>query len=265
MARSSDGQQGESGDEELEVVDLRAELSALHPRTWRQRLGGPDRYGVLLVLILITIVTIVVWHDSEWERLAAVTMVAVMLLFALRTSQASKRLQRFALAFVPLTVLGTAAAAAARGNDAVDIRIAVSALTTLLLLSVLLAIVFRLSTHLTISWQTILGALCVYLVFGMVFASAYAFAGHLQDGELFVQQREFTSADTLYFSLVTLTTVGFGDLTMRADVTRIMSAMEALLGQIYLITAVGLLVGNLGRARRPRRGIERDRDVSGGS
>src|SRR5688572_828632 len=108
-----------------------------------------------------------------------------------------------------------------------------SALTALLLLSVLFAIVYRLSTHLNISWPTILGALCVYLVFGMVFASTYAFAGHLQNGALFVQQQGFTSADTLYFSLVTLTTVGFGDLTMRADVTRIMAAMEALLGQIY--------------------------------
>jgi len=258
VARSSEGQSGEPDDEGPEVVDLRVELSALHPRNWRERLGGPDRYGVLLSLIVVTIVASVVLRDNEWERLAAVTMVAVMLLFALRTSQASKRLQRFAIALVPLTVLGTAAAAAARGNDAADIRIAMSALTALLLLSVLFAIVYRLSTHLTISWPTILGALCVYLVFGMVFASAYAFAGHLQDGALFVQQQGFTSADTLYFSLVTLTTVGFGDLTMRADVTRIMAAMEALLGQIYLITAVGLLIGNLGRARRPRRGIDRD-------
>jgi len=258
VARSSDGQPGEPVDDAPEVVDLRAELSALHPRNWRERLGGPDRYGVLLSLIIITIVTSVVLHDNEWERLAAVTMVAVMLLFALRTSQAPKRLQRFALAFVPLIVLGTATAAAVRDNDAADIRVGMTALTTFLLLAVLFAIVRRLSTHLTISWPTILGALCVYLVFGMVFASTYALAGHLQDGLLFVQQRGFTSADTLYFSLVTLTTVGFGDLTMRADVTRIMSAMEALLGQIYLITAVGLLIGNLGRARRPGRGIERD-------
>jgi voltage-gated potassium channel len=245
VARSSHGQPGEPVDDAPEVVDVRAELSALHPRNWRERLGGPDRYGVLLSLIIITIVTSVVLHDNEWERLAAVTMVAVMLLFALRTSQAPKRLQRFALAFVPLIVLGTATAAAVRDNDAADIRVGMTALTTFLLLAVLFAIVRRLSTHLTISWPTILGALCVYLVFGMVFASTYALAGPLQDG-------------LLYFSLVTLTTVGFGDLTMRADVTRIMSAMEALLGQIYLITAVGLLIGNLGRARRPGRGIERD-------
>jgi hypothetical protein len=264
VARSSEEQPGAPGDDGPEVVDLRAELSALHPRTWRERLGGPDRYGVLLLLILTTIVTSVVLRDNEWERLVAVTMVAVMLLFALRTSQASKRLQRIALAIVPLTVLGTAAAAS-RGNDAANIRIGMSALTTLLLLAVLFAIVHRLSTHLTISWPTILGALCIYLVFGMVFASAYSLAGHLQDGLLFVQQQGFTSADTLYFSLVTLTTVGFGDLTMRADVTRIMSAMEALLGQIYLITAAGLLIGNLGRARRPRRGSSTTDGVSGGS
>ena len=258
MARSSEGRSGEPGDDGPEVVDLRAELSALHPRNWRDRLGGPDRYGVLLLLIVVTIVASVVLRDNEWERLVAVTMVAVMLLFALRTSQASKRLQRFALAFVLLTVIGTAAAAAVRDSDAAEIRVGMAALSTFLLLAVLFAIVHRLSTHLTISWPTILGALCIYLVFGMVFASAYSLAGHLQDGLLFVQQQGFTSADTLYFSLVALTTVGFGDLTMRADVTRIMSAMEALLGQIYLITAVGLLIGNLGRARRPRRRTEHD-------
>ncbi len=43
MARSSEGQSGEPDDEGPEVVDLRVELSALHPRNWRERLGGPDR------------------------------------------------------------------------------------------------------------------------------------------------------------------------------------------------------------------------------
>ena len=264
MARSSEEQAHEPGAEGVEVIDLLSELSGLHPRTWRERLAGPDRYGVLLLLILITFVTSVVLRDSEWQRLAAVGMVGLMLLVALRTSQAPKRLQWFALGAVPLIVVGTAAAAAA-GDDAVDIRIAMSALTTVLLLAVLFAIVHRLSTHLTIAWPTILGALCIYLVFGMVFASAYEFAGHLQDGALFVDQEGFTSADTLYFSIVTLTTVGFGDLTMRADVTRMMSAMEALLGQIYLITAVALLIGNFGRARRPRQVTEAHVSPSGGS
>ena len=211
---------------------------------------------MLLLLIVATIVLSVVLRENEWERFVSIVMVGVMLLFALRTSQASKRLQRVAIAVVPALLLATAAAAA-RGRDAEVIRVVISLVMTVLLLAVLLAIVRRLSTHLTISWNTILGALCVYLLFGLALSAAYSVAGHLQDNLLFVQQRGFNSTDTLYFSLITLTTVGFGDLTMRSDVTRIMSAMEALLGQIYLITAVGLLIGNLGRRRRSPRDLDR--------
>ena len=80
-----------------------------------------------------------------------------------------------------------------------------------------------------------------------------------ENGRLFAGHEEFTSTDTLYFSLTTLTTVGFGDLSMRADATRIMAAMEGLLGQIYLITAVALLVGNLGQRRRDARDRSRER------
>ncbi len=118
----------------------------------------------------------------------------------------------------------------------------------------LVAIVNRLSRHLTISWDTVLGALCVYLLFGMVFATAYQVAGHAQGRRLFAQQNGFDNVDTIYFSLVALATVGFGDLTMRSDVTRILAAIEALLGQIYLVTMVAVLVGNLGRRRGRGRG-----------
>ncbi|MDH4112412.1 MAG: potassium channel family protein [Actinomycetota bacterium] len=242
-------EQATPNEDEREVVDLSRELGDTTEMSWRERWGGPDRYGVLLILILSTIVAAVVLVDGRWERLVAVAMVGAMLLFALRTSQASKGLQRSAIVAVPVCIAATVFATAG-GGDSASVRTGISVLMTLLLLAVLLAIVRRLSTHLTISWNTILGALCVYLVFGMTFSSAFAVAGHVQDGPLFVQQAGFTNADTIYFSLVTLTTVGFGDLTMRTDVTRIMAAMEALLGQIYLITAVGVLIGNLGRRRR---------------
>ncbi len=247
---------GAGGDDGPEIVDLREELADRRVLTWRERWGGADRYGVLLLLIVATIVLSVVLRENEWERFVSIVMVGVMLLFALRTSHASKRLQRVAIAVVPVLLLATAAAAA-RGRDAEVIRVVISLVMTVLLLAVLLAIVRRLSTHLTISWNTILGALCVYLLFGLLFSAAYSVAGHLQDNLLFVQQRGFNSTDTLYFSLITLTTVGYGDLTMRSDVTRIMSAMEAMLGQIYLIIAVGLLIGNLGRRRRSPRDLDR--------
>ncbi len=216
--------------------------------SWEDRLSGPDRYAALLILIVVSIFATVVLDEFEWERVVSVGLVGVMLVFALRTSQAPAVWQWIALAAVP--ILATATLLAWNSNDGPTIRAVIAAAVTLLLVGVQVAIVRRLSTHLTISWNTIMGALCVYLLFGMIFAGTYAVAGHLEDGELFAQMDEFTSTDSLYFSLATLTTVGYGDLTMRADITRILAVMESLLGQIYLITAVALLVGNLGQERR---------------
>ena len=55
----------------------------------------------------------------------------------------------------------------------------------------------------------------------------------------------------LYFSFVVITTLGFGDLTPRTDIGRVVVSLEALSGQIFLVTVVAVLVANLGRAARP--------------
>lgn len=234
--------------ETTEVVEMIGGLAERGKLSWEERLSGPDRYAALLILIVVTIVATVVLDENEWERLVSVGLVGVMLVFALRTSQAPTSWQLAALAAVPLVVVATAIATSS--SDAPEIRTGLAVCITLLLVAVQVAIVRRLFTHLTVSWNTIMGALCVYLLFSMIFAGIFAVAGHIEDGDLFAQQDGFTTTDTLYFSLTTLTTVGFGDLTMRTNVTRILSAMEALLGQVYLITAVALLVGNLGQQRR---------------
>ena len=59
--------------------------------------------------------------------------------------------------------------------------------------------------------------------------------------------------DFLYFSFVTLTTVGYGDLTAAGDFGRAIAAFEAMAGQLYLVTVVALLVSNMARARRSNR------------
>jgi Ion channel len=62
-----------------------------------------------------------------------------------------------------------------------------------------------------------------------------------------------TASHCLYFSFATLTTVGFGDFVAAADLGHTLSVLEALLGQIYLVTVVSLIVSNLGRPAQARR------------
>jgi hypothetical protein len=53
----------------------------------------------------------------------------------------------------------------------------------------------------------------------------------------------------VYFSFVTMATVGYGDLAPESGLARALAVTGGLVGQIYLVTAVAALVGNLGRRR----------------
>jgi uncharacterized membrane protein len=73
------------------------------------------------------------------------------------------------------------------------------------------------------------------------------------DGPFFAQVADPSRSDFLYFSYVTVATVGYGDLTAASDLGRMLAVTEGLLGQIYLVTVVALIVSNLARfdARHP--------------
>src|SRR6266576_787314 len=94
----------------------------------------------------------------------------------------------------------------------------------------------------------ITGAICIYVLLGMLWAFVYQAMTALGSSQFFAQTSTPTSADDLYFSFVTLTTVGYGDLTPATSLGRSFAVLEALTGQIYLVTIVSVLVSRLGRA-----------------
>lgn len=91
------------------------------------------------------------------------------------------------------------------------------------------------------------GGVLVLLLITFVFTAI----GDIGSQRFFAQQASASTADYLYFSYVTLTTVGYGDLTAAGDVARAVAVLEASLGRIYLVTVIALLVANLGRGNRP--------------
>ena len=111
-------------------------------------------------------------------------------------------------------------------------------------------IAVRLRRNLYVSFQTVLGAVSIYLVIGMVFSALDSGLSSLAGHDFFAGTAQPTQSDFTYFSFVTLTTVGYGDLVPAGGAARAAAVTEALLGQLYLVTIVALLVGNVGRARR---------------
>jgi hypothetical protein len=78
----------------------------------------------------------------------------------------------------------------------------------------------------------------------------YGLIGATDQGRFFVQVRHPQSIDYLYFSLATLTTLGYGDFTATGDLGRMLAVTEALAGQMYLVSVVAVLVSNMDRARQ---------------
>lgn len=101
-----------------------------------------------------------------------------------------------------------------------------------------------------ITADKIYGAVSVYLLIGYSWAFVYAILEQLQPGSFSGAVENDGIAENIarimrmrYFSLVTLTTVGFGDIVPRSAAARTFATLEAVMGQIYLAVLVARLVG----------------------
>jgi hypothetical protein len=116
--------------------------------------------------------------------------------------------------------------------------------------------------------DAILGAICGYLLLGIIWSLLYAAVETAAPGSFAVEVRgrEATRPDRSmlsYYSFVTLSTVGYGDVTPTTPLTRTMAWIEAVAGQFYLAVLVAGLVGfkvsqSQLRKSSARRGEDRD-------
>lgn len=99
-----------------------------------------------------------------------------------------------------------------------------------------------------IDGNKILGAICLYILLGLIWALIYTLV-HLMSQQAFNGMPDSklwyeTMPDFVYFSFVTLTTLGFGDISPSMPVTRFLVYLEAIVGQFYLAILVASLVGS---------------------
>jgi len=101
-----------------------------------------------------------------------------------------------------------------------------------------------------IDTETLLGAIAAYLLIGMFFAFAYKAAGEFGSAPFFGAAGDGTLTQDLFFSFVTMTTVGYGNLVPAANPGQTFAVLEAVTGQLFLVVAVGKIISAL----QPRRG-----------
>ncbi|HEY3834848.1 MAG TPA: potassium channel family protein [Acidimicrobiia bacterium] len=225
--------------------------------TWLGRVS--DRFGLVLCMLVATFMVLAAGFTSDWMLPVTVALLGGTFLAVLAAAGVRLRTQRRARLFAGLCVVAALASLPGIGTWA---RVCVAVLCGLLAAACPVIIARSIMRRGIVDVRTVLGALCIYVLLGLCFAFVYTVIG-LAAGRFFVQQATARSSDYVYFSYVTLTTVGYGDLTASDGVGRALAIFEALIGQIYLVTVVAVLVSNLGPARRRELEERRSEAASG--
>lgn len=204
-------------------------------------------FGPVLAAIIAVVIFQLSAPDTALTRIVTVALQSSVVLLALRAAGAHPRLFR-----VGVWVVGALLALAIVSEPFADfgpgvVRIISIALILITPLAVMGGVVRELEEDGHVTVQTVLCGLCLYLLLGLAFSFVYAALDELGRESFFAQRIDGTPNDFLYFSMVTLTTTGYGDFTAQTELGRTLAVTEALLGQIYLVTVLAVIVSNVRR------------------
>jgi hypothetical protein len=216
----------------------------------RAQARAEDRYGLVIVLVGLSYVIAAAW-DSDIGRLVMllVQLVTVWLVFTVSEARRAQRLAGgmvlIVLALTVVVVLGALTVQEAQwATDLAEgplllVLVALYALTPVV-------IVGHVVRRPGVDRQAFYGGVAAYLLIGMTYAFAYVAVGEFPGSPpFFGAQGDGTTAQCLFFSFTTLTTTGYGDLVPAGNPGQTMAISEALLGQLFLVTALGKIVSNL--------------------
>ena len=207
------------------------------------------RFGLLLVSITAVFALEGIAAPGRVQQVIISVLLTVTLGLSLWVAEARRRVVVPTLVVSGLLSVAGIAAALAGHPEGRAVAVLNLLLATLAPPAIIVGTARTLRARKQVTVEAVFGVLCLYLLLGMLFAYLYSFIGKLNGGAFFAGGQTLTTAHSLYFSFTTLTTVGYGDFTASSNLGHTLSNAEALIGQIYLVTIVSLIVGNLGLRR----------------
>jgi hypothetical protein len=214
-----------------------------------------DAFGLVLVLVLTTYVLTSLLGDRGWPAVIVSLSTCATSIVALTGSHVGRRLVRLAVRFAVFAVALAVVAALSDQQTWLNIS---SGIQIVLLTAATAAVLKRIVTTPEVGSRTILGAISVYAVLGLLFTFVYATVNRIQTPPFFEAHQHVHAGDFLFFSYTTLTTTGYGNLVPGGQPGRMIAGLEMMIGQIFLVTLVAGLValwrpGDALRQRQERR------------
>jgi Ion channel len=182
-------------------------------------------------------------------RVAAVAIAALTAIIALTSSDVHPGKVRLAIGAALVAIVAATVGGATSTDPLLGLAFLIDALLLLVAAGTILRRVVRAAQ---VDFRTILGAISVFTLLGLLFGFLFIALGRLQSGNVFTGVSHAETRDYLFFSYTTLTTTGYGNLVPAGTVGQILAVFEMLSGQIFLVTLVAGLVSLWRPAARAR-------------
>ena len=199
-----------------------------------------DSYASLLVLLLANFFLLELVDDPRWGAIGSTLLSALALIVAISDPDASEGLRPWHWVLVGACVAMAPVVLVVNYTDIVGLTYLLPA--GILVTATLPVTLSRVVHHRQVTFETVLGALCAYVLFGLLFAFLFIAVDDFRQSSFFAQPGPHGQSEFLYFSFVSLTTLGFGDLSPAVGLPQALTVMEALIGNIFLVTLVARLV-----------------------
>jgi hypothetical protein len=226
------------------MPDTPRETSDPHQSTGRRLVSAfstSTSYGIVLLLILVAY-ALSVTLSSDWSGSLVLAIQMATVWVALRTSESRRALRGVAIVLLVWSGIIAVLNLFSPGLTAENGLVALTA--GVLYLIAPLSIIRHLVTRQVIDVETLAGALAAYLLWGMCYAFFYHALGLIQDASFFGSSGDGTFPQDLFFSFTTLTTTGYGNLVPAGNPGQTLAVSEMLLGQLFLVTAIGKIVAS---------------------
>lgn len=205
------------------------------------------RWGILLLLLLLAILLEPLFGSARPVRLLGLALLEFVVVAALVTSVRDVRGRSFGAV---IAVLWFAASLLAMSTDV--LHGLVVAASVAMLLGALFVTFRNLLDREAGDLDALIGAIFGYILLAMAWAMLFLHLERWQPGAFAFPDDGDHWSSLIYYSLVTLTSLGYGDILPVAPLARIAAGLEAVVGVLYIAVMIGSIVGTYRPATRKR-------------
>ncbi len=209
------------------------------------RVRAKHSYWAVLGAIFVSFFLAALLPDAPWATSTLVLVEVATLVIAIWTAGWAMTEWTFLFALVTAATVGAVLNFFWRGEE---LTAALSVVGGLLAITIAVVIAAGAVAQGEINSRSVAGAICVYVLLGMLFMFVFGILATVDTTPFFAQGIDGTRQLRLYFSYVTLATLGYGDYTAAGNLGRALAVLEALIGQLYLVTVVAVVVTRSGQA-----------------